>query len=141
MKKIFQPLCLIILFSVIFYGCNKDLSQSGVSFTPYADVINPPDSFNYYIPLNNISMLRGKIQFSENAVWQISKTSGVGTLTWVSRIDKSSIFNIIVIDTVALEGNLAYYITGNAPSSAFWGNINLHFVKTKLDYQSYSHKF
>lgn len=141
MKKIFQLLCLIILFSVIYYGCRKDSSQNGLIFTPYSDVLNPPDSFIYYIPLNYNAILQGKIQFSGNAVWHITKTSGFGTNTWLSRADVSSIFSIAFEETVALQGNYPYYFTASNANSPDGVKIYFHFVKTNLDYQSYSPKY
>ena len=141
MKKIFQFLCLIALFSIIYYGCRKDNSQAGVLFSPYADVINPPDTFTYYIPLNNNAIQQGKIQFSGNAVWHISKSSGISTNTWFSRTDKSTIYSIAYEDTVALQGNFPYYLTASNAGLTGGVKIFFHFVKTNLDYQTYSPKY
>jgi len=141
MKKMFQFLCLIVLFSAIYYGCRKDNSQSGVIYTPYSDVINPPDSFTYYIPLSNNAIQKGKIQFSGDAVWHITKTSGISANTWFSRTDTPNLFSIAYDNTVALQGNYPYYITGSYTGSTDGTKIFLHFVKTKLDYQSFSPKY
>jgi len=142
MKKIFQLLCLITLFSVIYYGCRKDNSQSGVIYTPYADVINPPDSFTYYIPLNNNAIQQqGKIQFSTDAVWHITKSSGISTNTWFSRADKPTIYSIAYEEIIGLQGNYPYYLTASNASSSNGVKIFFHFVKTNLDYQAYSPKY
>jgi hypothetical protein len=141
MKKIFQFLCLIVLFSGVYYGCRKDNSQSGVIFTPYADVINPPDSFTYYIPLSNNAIQQGKIQFSNDAVWHITKTAGISTNTWLSRADNPTIFSVAYDNTVALQGNYPYSFTASNTGLPEGTKIFIRFVKTKLDYQSFSPKY
>jgi len=141
MKKIFQFLCLIVLFSVIYFGCRKDNSQSSVIYTPYSDAINPPDSFTYYIPLNNNAIQQGKIQFSGDAVWHITKTSGISTNTWFSRADNPTIFSIAYDNMVALQGNYPYILTASNTGSPDGVKIFIRFVKTKLDYQSFSPKY
>jgi len=141
MKKIFQFLCLIVLFSVIYCGCRKDNPNTGAIFSPYADLINPPDSFTYYIPLNNNAIQQGKIQFSSDAVWHITKTSGISTNTWFSRADNPNKFSVVFDNTVALQGNYPYYLTASNTGSPDGVKIYIRFVKTKLDYQSYSPKY
>lgn len=141
MKKIFQFLCLIVLFSVIYYGCRKDNSQSGVIYTPYSAVINPPDSFTYYIPLNSNVIQQGKIQFSRDAVWRITKTSGISANTWFSRADNPTIFSVAYDNTVALQGNYPYYLTASNAGSPDGIKIFFYFVKTNLDYQTFSPKY
>ena len=81
------------------------------------------------------------IQFSADAVWQISKTAGVGASTWLSRADVSSIFNITYLDTVALQGNYPYRFTASNASSPDGVKIFVHFKKTNLNYQSFSIKY
>jgi len=141
MKKIFQFLCMIVLFSVIYYGCRKDNSQSGIIYTPYSDVINPPDSFTYYIPLSYNAIQQGKIQFATNAVWHITKSTGISTNTWLSRADNSSIYNIAFEDSIALQGNYPYYLTASNASSPEGAKVYFHFVKTNLSYQTFSPKY
>ena len=142
MKKILQSLCLIILFSVIYYGCRKDSNKNEQLFTPYSDVINPPDSFYYYIPLPYNAILKGKIQFKENAVWRITKTLGIGANTSLSRTDSTSIFSIAQNDTVALQGNILYTLTASNANSQDGVKIYFLFTKVKsLDYQSFSPKY
>ena len=137
MKKVFQSFCLIIMFSVIYYGCRKD-SKNTQLFTPLTDVINPPDSFVYYM-YNRI--LQGKIQFREDAVWHITKASGIGNNTWLARTDKTEVFGISQNDTVALQGNIPYLITASNTNPQDGVKIYFLFTKIALDYQSFSPKY
>ena len=141
MKKIFQLLCLIALFSFIYSGCRKENGQNEQLYTPYIDVINPPDSFIYYIPLNYNAILQGKIQFQNDAVWHITKTSGMNCNTWFSRADQTTIFGISYNDTVALQGNYPYYLSASNATSPDGVKIYFQFKKLNKDYQSFSRKF
>ena len=141
MKKIFQLFCLLILFSVIYCGCGKDNSPTGQIYTPFSDVMNPPDSFLYYVSLNYNATQKGMIQFSTNGVWHITKISGMSTNSWFSRNDTPLTYNITFNDTVALQGNYPYYLTASNPNSPDGVKIYFNFVKTKLDYQSFSKKY
>lgn len=141
MKKIYRFLSLIILFSVIYFGCRKDNLVSTPMFTPYNDVINPPDTFVYYFPLAYNSTLQGKIQFKQDGVWHITKTSGASTNTWFMRSDKTTPYNIPFEDTVGLQGNLPYYLVANNTTSPEGVKIYLQFVRIKTDYQSFNPKY
>ena len=110
-------------------------------FTPYNDVINPPDTFNYYFPLSYISTLQGKIQFKQDGVWHITKTSGMSANTWFMRTDKATTFNIPFEDTVALQGNFQYYLTASNATSPDAVNIYFQFKRIKTDYQSFNPKY
>ena len=138
MKKIFQSLCLIILFSVFYYGCKKDTNKNDQLYTPLTDVINPPDSFVYYM-YNRV--LQGKIQFREDAVWHIIKATGLSNNTWLARTDKTSVFSISQNDTVALQGNIPYILTASNTNSQDGMKIYFIFTKIAQDYQSFSPKY
>ena len=141
MKKIFQLFCLLILFSVVYYGCRKDNTPSGQIYTPYSPVINPPDSFLYYVSLNYNAVQKGTIQFNADGVWHITKIVGMSTNTWLSRADTPLTYNITFNDTVALQGNYPYYLTASNPNLPDGVKIYLNFSKTKIDYQSFRTKY
>ena len=141
MKKIFRLLSLIILFSVIYFGCRKDNTVSTPMFTPYNDVINPPDTFIYYFPLSYNSTLQDKVRFKQDGVWHITKTSGMSANTWLMRTDKTTTFNIPFEDTVALQGNLPYYFVASNATSTDGEKIYFQFIRIKTDYQSFNPKY
>ncbi|MDP4289840.1 MAG: hypothetical protein Q8908_02060 [Bacteroidota bacterium] len=141
MKRTFQMLCVVILFSVIYSGCRKEPGPGKQVYSPYAEVINPPDSFYYYVPLAYNIPLQGKIQFKDDAVWRISKTSTLNTNTWISRNDKNSVFEIAYDDTVALQGNIPYYFSAVNSISPEGMKVYYKFTKLNKDYQSFSPKF
>jgi len=141
MKKIFQLLCLITMFSFIFFGCQKDGLVNGNLYTPYAEVVNPPDSFVYYIPLSFNTLLQGKIQFSQNSVWKIVKTQGFGSNTWLARTDNSSVFTLTQVDTVALQGNLKYEIGAFNSYTTDGVKIYMQFTRLNLNYSTFSPKY
>jgi hypothetical protein len=141
MKKIFQLLGLIILFSFIYSGCRKDTQPTLKLFTPYAAVVNPPDSFIYFIQLPYNQIREGTIQFQNDGVWHIRKTSGISATTWLSRMDKSSVFGIQLADTVALQGNISYKFSASNAPTPDGINIYVQFKKLNKDYQSFSPKY
>jgi hypothetical protein len=83
MKKIFRLLSLITLFSVIYFGCRIDNPLSMPMITPYNDVINSTETIVYFFPLSYKSKLQGMIQFNQDWVWHITKTSEVSAHTWI----------------------------------------------------------
>ncbi len=141
MKRFIYFIGLIIVFSVFSFGCQKDNQSKGTVYTPYSDIINPPDTFLIYYSVRYGGQLSGKIQFKTDAVWTITQLPGTPLLAWFNRSDKTAPFEFSTITTVGLQGNIPYDLYVKNTTSADGANIYFQFIKTNQSYDSFSTKY
>lgn len=142
MKRLIYFIGLIILFSVVSFGCQKDAQSKGTVYTPYADIINPPDTFMiYYNSLSYGAQLSGKIQFKADAVWSITQLPGTPLLAWFNRADKTDPFQFAAETTVGLQGNYGYDLSVKNTTAPNGVSIYLQFIKKNQSYDTFSTKY
>ena len=142
MKKLIYFTGFIILFSVIFSGCQKEAKSKGTVYTPYADIINPPDTFMvYYNSISFGNQLSGKIQFKADAVWSITQIPSAPLQAWFNRADKTDLFQFTSQTTVGLQANISYGLFVKNVSAPDGANIYLQFIKQNQSYTTFSTKY
>ena len=141
MKKLLYFTGLIILFSVSFSACQKDNQNKGTIYTPYTDIVNPPDTFLIYYSVRNGSQLSGNIQFKTDAVWTITQLPGTPLLAWFNRTDKTAPYEFTNTLTIGLQGNIPYSLVVKNTTSADVANVYMQFIKTNQSYSSFSTQY
>ncbi|NWJ51928.1 MAG: hypothetical protein HXX14_13795 [Bacteroidetes bacterium] len=142
MKKLIYFISLLILFSVISFGCQKDVQSKGTVYTPYADIINPPDTFLiYYNSISFGNQIPAKIQFKTDAVWSISQIPSAPLQVWFNRTDKTDLFQFTSQTTVGLQGSIPYGLFVKNISAPDGANIYLQFIKQNQSYATFSIKY
>lgn len=142
MKKLLYFIGFIILFSSFSIGCQKNSESKGTVYTPYSDIINPPDTFMiYYNAISYGTQLSGKIQFKTDAVWSITQLPGTPLLAWFNRSDKTDPFQFAAEMTVGLQGNIPYNLSVKNSTAPNGVSIYLQFIKKNLSYDTFSTKY
>jgi hypothetical protein len=142
MKRLIYFTGLIILFSVVSFGCQKEAQSKGTVYTPYADILNPPDTFMiYYNSIAFGNQLSGKIQFKTDAVWSITQIPSAPLQAWFNRSDKTDPFQFASQTTVGLQGNISYGLFVKNISAPDGANIYLQFIKQNQSYTTFSTKY